>query len=193
MGISEELAEIIGLLCAEGCYINTRTSYWGKERGKLRYRKNKLQKRIEFGNIDIRLLNHFKKLIEKEFDYTPGLGKDRARICKGDIIDKILVYTPLGNLKWKVPEEILNGENKIRLKFIRGFFEGDGTISNRVRIFSTNLKGLRQISFMLNQLEIKNKINGPTLKPKRKPFYEIYIFQSQRESFLNKLKPITKY
>jgi len=192
MEISEELAEIIGLLCAEGCYINTRTSYWGKERGKMRYRKNKLQKRIEFGNIDPILLNHFKELVEKEYNYTPGIGKDRARICKGGIIDNITSYTDLGHLKWKVPESVMNGNEIIKSRFLRGFFEGDGTVSNRIRFFSTNLQGLKQITKLLDSLSIKNKLNGPALKPRRKPFYEIYIFQSERERFLNKLQPITK-
>jgi len=93
---------------------------------------------------------------------------------------------------WKVPESVMKGTRTTKLRFLRGFFEGDGTISNRIRFFSTNLNGLKQISFLLNQLEIKNKINGPIIKRERKPFYEVYIYQSERERFLNKLEPITK-
>lgn len=194
MTISKELAEILGLLCAEGCYINTRTTYWGydKDRGRKYLRKNKLQRRIEFGNINKILLEHFKKLLEKEFDYSPNLGKDRIRICKGAIVDSIVSYTAIGHLKWAVPKEVLKGNNYVKKSFVRGFFEGDGTISNRIRFFSTNKQGLAQVAEILTGLNIKNKLNGPTIKENRKPLYEIYVYQGMRETFLNKIKPLTK-
>ena len=54
--ISLELAEIIGLLCAEGCHVVSYSSYWEKER----YRRNKRSERIEFYNKDLKLLKQFK-------------------------------------------------------------------------------------------------------------------------------------
>lgn len=54
--ISPDLAEIIGLLCAEGSYILQYSSYWGKDKGKARYYKNDKSERIEFYNNDTKLL-----------------------------------------------------------------------------------------------------------------------------------------
>ncbi|MBT4175002.1 hypothetical protein HOC80_00780 [archaeon] len=194
MKISEELAEILGFLCAEGCYVNTKSTYWQyyKNRNKKYLIKNKPQRRIEFGNTNKILLDYFKKLLEIEFDYSPNIGKDRIRICKGAIVDSIISHTDIGHLKWHVPSKVRKGSQKVKKVFIRGFFEGDGTISNRIRFFSTNLKGLEQISEMLTELKIQNKLNGPSIKVNRKPLYEIYIYQSMRETFLNKIKPLTK-
>ncbi len=194
MEFSEELAEILGLLCAEGCYVNTRTTYWefDKERGKKYLKKNKLQRRIEFGNKNQILLNHFVSLLEKEFSYSPKPGKDRVRICKRNIIDAILSFTEIGHLNWKVPKNILKGDLNLKRKFLRGFFEGDGTISNRIRLFSTNYSGLKQVSLLLEDLRIIHKFKENKVTGNRKPCFEIYIFENQRESFLKEIKPLTK-
>ena len=55
--ISREFAEIIGLLCAEGCHIVSFSSYWSKS--ERRYRKNDRSERIEFYNKDYDLLLNY--------------------------------------------------------------------------------------------------------------------------------------
>ncbi len=70
MKMTNELAEILGLLCSEGCHVVSYSNYWEKDREKLRYRKNKKSERIEFYNKDEKLLSHYRTLLFKEFGIT---------------------------------------------------------------------------------------------------------------------------
>jgi len=108
-------------------------------------------------------------------------------------MSKILSYTELGHLKWKVPSNILISNDLVKLAFIRGFFDGDGTVSRRnVRFFSTNKKALKQVSILLVSLGFNPRFRGPYIKIGRKPYYVIQILSSDRESFLKSVKPISK-
>jgi len=133
-------AEIIGLLCAEGSYYNSFKDCWlyYPDRNKYYFRKNKQTVYIQFANFDLKLLNHFKELIHEIYNYNVSVCSDRIRICKRDIIKDLLKYTDYGHLKWKVPINVLKGNEDVKIKFIRGFFDGEGTTSTTVRMFSTN-------------------------------------------------------
>lgn len=187
-------SEILGLLCAKGCHSISYSSYWGKDRGKPRYFRNDKSEKIEFFNKDIKLLRHYQNLLAKEFGYHPRIGSgNKILICKIQIINSIINHTGLGHLKWSVPCSVMNGSTNVKLAFLRGFFDGDGTFSgNRPRIFSTNKNGLKQISLLLEELGISHTFPNPILKQGRKPFYSISIRAKDRETFLNKVNPISK-
>ncbi len=68
--MSASLAEILGLLCAEGCHVVSYSSYPGLDKGKERFYKNKKSERIEFSSKDFNLLVHFRSLVEEVFNYT---------------------------------------------------------------------------------------------------------------------------
>jgi intein/homing endonuclease len=191
--ISKEFAEIIGLLCAEGSYVLAYDNYWGKDRGRRRFLKNKKSERLEFSNKDIKLLSHFQKLLFKEFNYKPNVTKhSKINICRRDIIRTVLAQTEIGHLKWKVPQLIKTAENSVKIGFLRGFFDGDGTVSNNIRFFSTNKLALKQISILLSDLEFIHYMPKPQIKPNRKPLYSIQISNKERERFLKMLKPVSK-
>jgi len=191
--ISVEFSEILGLLCAEGCHSISFSSYWGLDRGKKRFYKNKKSEKIEFFNKDHILLLHYQNLLFEEFGYTPKITKyGKILICKKDIIRKIIFFTQLGHLKWRVPHSILDSEDIVKIRFLRGYFDGDGTIINRARFFSTNQAGLKQVSRLLIDLKIKHTIQKPVFKENRKPLYSIQISEKSKETFLNLLKPISK-
>ena len=191
--ITPELSEILGLLCAEGSYIKAYSSYWGRGREKPRYFKNDKSERVEFSNKDIKLLIHFQKLLEKEFNYKTRITKhNKINICTMSIINQILSFTEIGYDKWKVPNVIKSANKNIKICFLRGYFDGDGTISNRIRFFSSNKKGITQVSGLLNDLKIKHTIQGPILRENRKPSFIIQISEKERESFLNMIKPLSK-
>ena len=191
--ITPELSEILGLLCAEGHYSIHYFDYWGTDRGRQRFYKNHKSEHIEFYNKDIKLLKHFQKLLNKEFDYYPKITKHgKINICRRDIIRKIINYTPLGHLKWRVPKEIIESNNSIKIAFLRGYFDGDGTVSNRIRFFSTNIIGLRKVSIILNSLEIKHTLPKPILKYNRKPLHYIQVSEKEKERFLKIIKPVSK-
>ena len=192
--ITPEFAEILGLLCAEGSHIVSYSSYWGKDRGRNRFFKNDKSERIEFSNEDKKLLLHYQKLLNIKFNYNPNITKHKKiNICKMSIIREIIKYTQIGHLKWKVPKSIINNPNDdVKISFLRGFFDGDGTAGRSVRIISTNKKGLIQICSLLRDLKIGHTLQGPQIREKRKPSYVIYIKEKERERFLNMIKPVSK-
>ena len=191
--ISPEKAEILGLLCAEGSYYEGTSQYYEHypERNKT-YLKNHKTKYIQFGNFDKKLLNHFKFLIKKEYNHDINLSWDRARICKRIIIEDILKCTPFGVLKWKVPTEVIKGNKTIKIKFLRGYFDGDGTVSSQVRMFSSNKDSLEKVSQLLTSVGINNLFKGPYFRKNRKPSYYIYIRANSKDRFLKMIKPISK-
>ncbi len=191
--LTPEFAEIIGLLCAEGCHIYRYEDFMELDREHIRFHYNHKSERIEFYNKDMKLLLHLKELLDKEFGYRPNITKHgKINICRKDIIKEIITQTELGHLKWKVPESIMTGDDDFKVSFLRGYFDGDGTISNRVRIFSTNKEGLLQVSKIVEELHIKHTFPKPIIKENRKPLYYIQISEKEKERFLNIIKPSSK-
>ena len=191
--ISLELAEIIGLLCSEGSHIISYNSYFYTSRGKIYRRNNKRSERIEFYNKDIKLIEHYQKLLFREFNHISKVTKHgKINIGKRKIITKIIEITPLGHLKWRVPNVISRSNDLIKIAFLRGYFDGDGTASSRVRMFSTNILGLEQVSKLLHDLNFKHTLQGPILKENRKPAYIIQISLKDEKRFLDTLRPISK-
>ncbi len=191
--MTPELAEILGLLCAEGSHIVAYSDYWETYKGKKRFRKNKKSERIEFYNKDEKLLLHYQKLLQKQFAYRANVTKHgKINIGKNEIIRKIIRFTELGHLKWKIPCQILNSNETSKIAFIRGFFDGDGTASGMIRFFSTNENGLKQVSKLLFDVGFPNKFHGPFIREGRKPHYIIRISRKEKERFLNRIKPVSK-
>jgi intein/homing endonuclease len=192
--LTPELSEIIGLLCAEGSHVVASSSYWGNDGGKPRYYKNHKSNRIEFSNEDKKLLEHYQNLLKIVFDYETKITKDnKVNICKKDIVDEIINHTELGHLIWNVPKTILGGDDISKIRFLRGFLDGDGSLTNNlVRFFSTNKNGLDNISKLLNDLGMKHTFQKPMMKKGRKPLYYIQLSRKEREKFLKLVKPISK-
>ena len=192
--ISIEFAEILGLLCAEGSHIISFSNYWEKFRGKLRYRKNKKSERIEFYNKDLKLLCHYQDLLLREFAHSTNITKHgKINLGKKEIINKIIGHTKIGHLQWRVPPSVMNSDFKmIKLRFLRGYFDGDGTASGTIRMFTSNPIGAREISKLLSQLTFKHTIQGPIIRKSRKPSYVIQISRKEEEKFLKRVDPISK-
>ena len=166
-------AELIGLLRGEGSYYNSCSTYlqYYPERKKTYIKRNKRTIYIQFANHDTNLLKHFKNLVKIVYSYELSLNFDRIRICKRSIIEDLLKYSKYGYLNWDVPFEILKGSEDLKIGFLRGFFDGEGTVSNTIRMFSTNKEALKKVSLLLDQLNIKNTFNGPYCKENRKPYF----------------------
>jgi intein/homing endonuclease len=191
--ISKEFAEILGLLCAEGSHIISYSSYWEINGLKKRYRKDKRSERIEFYSKDINLANHYISLLDKEFGFTFKITKHgKINIGNRAIIKSIINQTPLGHLKWQVPNSVIDSNKEIKVFFLRGFFDGDGTAINIVRMFSTNKNGIDQLSFLLSNLNYKHTIQGPIIRPKRKPHYVLQLSRKDQIRFLEEINPISK-
>ncbi len=191
--ISPELAEILGLLCAEGSHIIWFSDYLESYRGRKRLRRNKRSERIEFYNKDQTLVKHYQALLLKEFDYPTKITRfGKINIGDRSIINHLLEYTAIGNLKWRVPIPIIASNIYVKQSFVRGFFDGDGTASKSIRFFSTNLIGLKGVHVLLTDIGFSSYFIKPQLKSNRKPLYALRILNSEKERFLNTIKPILK-
>ena len=191
--ISPGFAEILGLLCAEGSHIISYSSYWENSGSQKRYRSNKRSERIEFYSKDIKLANHYLSLLENEFSFTFKRTKHgKINIGNRAIISRITQQTPLGHLKWKIPDSIIKSNRETKVSFLRGFFDGDGTAINIVRMFSTNENGINQLSLLLSKLNYRHTIQGPIIKPNRKPHYVLQLSRKDQICFLEEINPVSK-
>ena len=188
-----EFAEILGLLCAEGSHILAYSTYYENKNGKKRLRKNKKSERIEFYNKNLKLLLHYQGLLQKSFSYTPKITKHgKINICTSSIIKDIIQHTELGCDKWQVPKMLKKSNIKTKISFLRGYFDGDGTTSNIIRLFSVNKESLLNVLNLIKELGFKATFQGPILKKDRRPSYIIKLSRKERERFLNVIKPISK-
>jgi len=187
------LAEIVGLLCAEGCHVVSYCTFLEKTSKGTRLRNNKRSERIEFYNKDYRLLEHFRELIFRIFGYLPNITKDnKINLAKRKTIERLTTFTEYGHLRWRVPTFVTKGNTEIKVGFLRGYFDGDGTASNRVRFFSVNKAGLEEVANLLRSLRMRFTLQGPMFKPNRKPAYILQISEKDKEIFLNTIRPVSK-
>jgi DNA-binding transcriptional regulator WhiA len=185
--ISSTKAEILGLICSDGNYRKYKTTFkeFDKRRNKT-YIRHQRKRIIEFANTDKYLLKHFIELLKNEYDYGPNItisNKNVFRVCitKNFVIDDLLKDAKFGTLNWIVPNDVLFSVKKVQSAFLRGFFDGDGSVDfadkkiPRIRITSQNLNGLMQLKKILNNLEINANINGPYKYVTRNSIYELLL------------------
>jgi len=91
-----------------------------------------------------------------------------------------------------VPKLVKKGSINVKISFLRGYFDGDGTVSGSYRMFSCNNRGLLQVSSLLDDLCIKHTLQGPILKENRKPAFILNISNKEKERFLKTVKPVSK-
>gem|GEM_PF-1253484 len=182
----EKLAEVLGLLCAEGShsiYVSEYLQY--DKRRKKAYPRRQTIESIEFTNYDTSLMTHFTKLMHDLFTYSvPVTGTKRnkkARIRKKEVMKKLLEYTDFGHKKWRVPDFIKSGNHSIKAAFLRGLFDGDGSVDfkihGRVRLTSVNSDALKDVKTLLDDLKIVSTLNGPYFRENRQPSYYINIYK----------------
>lgn len=171
--ISPEKAEILALLCAEGSHRGYYDIYFEKSaKRKAVFLRERWKEIIEFSNTDVKLLHRFVDLLSNEYDYTPKITKSNKnvfRVCitKKKIIRDILNYTNLGCLKWNVPESVMKSTKVIKKAFVKGFFDGDGSVDfirnrlPRIRFSSSNKKGLCSLCSIFDEFNICYSLNGP--------------------------------
>jgi len=191
--LTPQFAEILGLLCAEGCHAVSYCTYLEVDRGRPRLRRNKKSETIQLYNKDEKLLLHYTSLLNVVFSYPARVSRNgKVNIGAKHMMRAILNHTPLGCDKWKVPLAVRRANKEIKLAFVRGYFDGDGTSSSTVRFFSINKDGLLGVFSLLTDLRFKPTFQGPIIKKNRRPSYIIQISRKERERFLNEIKPVSK-
>jgi DNA-binding transcriptional regulator WhiA len=195
--IIADKAEILGLLCAEGYYSDAWSAYvvFDKRRCSAYYRCVK-RKVVEFSNKNTKLLQRFQDLINNVYGFVPNVSISKKRtpkivLTRKNVVSDLVSYSNFGLERWVVPETIFNGSNIAKLRFIRGFFDGDGSFSkNCLSLYSSNKDALFDIYKMLCLLKFHSNFRGPYKNEGKKDMYEIYIRSVSRERFIRLVKPI---
>lgn len=184
--ITPEKSEIIGLLCAEGTHFTYTSRYFEFQRKRnTSYFRVKKSERVEFTNTDMNLLQHFRNLMNTVYNYAPKATGTynplnlKIRILKKGVINDILNYTDIGCTKWNIPNMILGGNDIVKIAFIRGYFYGDGSFSEKYKVISftsINENALRQVSTVLKSLGIDNHVYVHSIsKPPRRKAFQLRI------------------
>ena len=191
--MDSRISEIVGFLCAEGSHNLSFSSYYEKTKNGFRWRQNKRQERITFYNKDTNLMRHFQKVLSQAYNHPFRITKDnRINIAKKTIVRNLLSYTDFGYFKWKVPQQIKDSSLPVKIAFIRGYFDGDGTAKSSIRFFSVNKPSLKEVSNLLKYLGYKHTFLGPYFKHGKLPSYVIQVSRSQKKMFLKQVKPLSK-
>lgn len=168
-GITKEEAYILGVLCGDG-YIVKKTN------------------RIELQVKDKDFIEFFDKCFQKKFNRTGRIRKRKDNglwaysLYSKEIVKSLSIYNEKCKTKeWRVPKEVINGNDKIKGFYLRGLFDSEGHISNNlhnIEFVSTNFNALKDLKKLLDCLKINYNVSFRTCKIKDYTFngYKIRIF-----------------
>ncbi len=164
--ISKYKAELLGFLCAEGTYYKytDRRNEYDKRRKKT-YMITRYQEAFDFNNNDTQLLHRFLQLLENVYNYKGNIRCKNSKSPKILIKRKFMVedlknIVKIGHLRWRVPKDIINGSKKIKASFLKGLFDGDGSLISipnpKIVYCSKNIMASKQVIKLLQDLGIKS-------------------------------------
>ena len=136
-------AEVVGIMLGDG-HLSKDTRYM----------------RLRVRELDF--CQHFKNLIEKTYGIKAPIDNKYYYNCYAHSTLLALRISKLTNHNKIIPEFIFKGDNNIKARFLRGFFDSEGSmdvIYNRRQVVLTqnNEKMLLQIKSLLLDLGIQNK------------------------------------
>ena len=182
-------AYIIGVLVGDGCI-------------ECRYKKGRKSKvyQIWLKTVDYSFAYAFKRICEKLYNkklsikvkyYKTNFTEKPRRFFKVVVTGKAIVMDLLSFVNdismykcftWKVPEAIINGCKNVKIMFLRGFADSEGTVivdrSNHrvgIRLDSKNIHGLNDVSQLLLSLGLNNKIR----RVNKNEVYGCYIWSKR--------------
>lgn len=115
--------------------------------------------------------------LEYKYNYYQKRNSLVLYVSSEIICSDLLRYGKFKTLEWNIPVEILKTKDeKIISNFLRGVFDSEGS-ANRycISMSSVNKTGVEGINFLLNKLDIENKIMIA-----RKKYYILYITKRER-------------
>lgn len=151
--LSSEKSYILGVLCGDG--------YIDKKVIRLEIRK------------DEEFIKEFSECIEKvyglkyEYKYYKKRNTFVLAISNMTMCKDLNKYGNFRTKTWNVPLEILNSNKEVMAKFLKGFYDSEGSVTKySISLASINKKGILEISRLLKRLNIKSKVknyNYPTI------------------------------
>lgn len=155
--LNEELSYILGVIAGDGYidYNNKRQTYY-----------------IGLSAVDKDFVEEFRKILADFFKITPTneFREKRSekwnsqyitRLCSKEACDFINSIGDFRKDNWRIPKIIKESKKSIKCAFIRGFFDSEGEIDEKIgRIGATsmNLKGLLEIKELLGSINIRSTI-----------------------------------
>lgn len=144
--------------------------------------------RTRFFNKEKTLIFDFIKAIKKLYPDIKNIRYTEKRIeveIRSQIITKdILKLGKVGTFDWEIPKKISDKQQRI---WIRAFADGEGTVyynknyNRYIAIDSTNLKGLKSVSNLLQKCKIVNSI----YKVKYKSYVSYRLRIYRKENLIN--------
>ncbi|UCD03792.1 MAG: LAGLIDADG family homing endonuclease [Candidatus Woesearchaeota archaeon] len=162
--MNSEEARIVAHVCGDGwlsTYIEKNALHIVNGR---KYYQNRRRYQIGYCNTQDILLREFEKDMIKQFGLYARKVRNEFRFRSKRVFKKI---SELGGGKsdsWFISKEVFNSDKTIKMEWIRAFFDDECTfdiISKRIRIKSTNKKGLNQVMNLLLDLKIPSNVTGP--------------------------------
>lgn len=126
---------------------------------------------IKYEVKDLDSLRSFAKEIKEVYGLTAKIGSNPsgktgkpipyARLRCKDAYEDLARYGRYGCLEWRVPRQIRKGSRAVQRAFLRSFFDDEGSVlETEVRLYSTNLAGLKDIVRLLRDFRIETCIRG---------------------------------
>ncbi|MBU0460679.1 MAG: hypothetical protein KJ597_04815 [Nanoarchaeota archaeon] len=149
-------ARLIAHLIGDGCVYKCRTDY-----------------NIKYDNIDSELLNQFVKDFNDVYGYKitiafkpsgkTGLPLPYLRFRSKLIYEDLKSYCEYASAVWFVPKQILNNSKNIQKEFLKALFDDEGSVipygkTAILRLYSINLKGLKEIQELLQNFNFDSVI-----------------------------------
>ncbi|MAH03846.1 hypothetical protein CMI39_03610 [Candidatus Pacearchaeota archaeon] len=155
------------------------------------FRVRKRFSRVRFYNQNEELINDYINAVKKACPHLTYVRyiKRRSEVdLRSQILAKgLLNLGDISTRNWELPQNINKRQKRI---WLGTFVDCDGTIQNRkydrfIAIDSINLRGLKEISKVLENFNITNKIY--TIKYKDNISYRLKIFRKENLIRFNKL------
>lgn len=182
--INIETAYIIGCLCSDASILS-KESHNRIVSGSIRLVCKDNDYAIAFKNcLDKSFKDSFFRENKNKKMYYVGIASTSL------VIEIVKKWGFFRTKTWSIPKEIKSSTNEIKYYFLRGLFDGDGSVNKlgHIRIQKINKKGLNEVYNLLKKIGIKSHFRFCKNTSKGNPIYEINICDLEnRKLFLTRI------
>jgi intein/homing endonuclease/superfamily II DNA or RNA helicase len=182
--LNESLAELIGYFISEGCGFTPQT--------------------FQITQFGTEIHNRIRFLFKDLFDYIQGLKNKTYN--ENIIVHSIQIsriFESLGiNVLHKsadkvIPKAILVSPKTVIKSFLKGYFEGDGSVEKSNKGISCSSKSIElikqiQLTLLLFGIVSKRKLKMVKVKNERRPYWILYFFGKDVDIFKNEIGFVSK-
>lgn len=188
-GMKPEKAQLLGHLMADG-FVSNRGKYRFGYYGNKTECKNfvKLFRKVYSKSL-LKTSWGYEMVIKLQIwrNYYNKNGKKKQlfaiRLSNKKICKDLWQYGSFYSGKWRIPNEIMNGNKKVKRAFLDAFIidEGYRYSKNMVAVSSSNKEGLLQLQKIANEFNEKTRIGTIYNKVYKKKLYNLYLYEKVLE------------